>query len=134
VTSIQEKTEQQAPTDMRVLAAACDIAVIRALELVGKRVARTNGHYFGTLKASGKGYHEAHEVFPQEANLALDAALAGAWATLPRLVADHGCCAIADHALAATLDTYVREIVRSAQPHEFEVLADRLAEASSGRP
>jgi hypothetical protein len=133
VTSIQDKVERQAPTDMRVLAAACDIAVIRALELIGKRVARTNGSYFGGLKRSGKGYHEAHEVYPLEAVAALDAALAGAWATLPRLVADHGCCSIADQNLTALLDSYVREVVCAAKPHEFEVLAARLAEASRGR-
>jgi hypothetical protein len=133
VSTVREKAEAQGGADMRVLAAACDIAVIRALELVGKRVARANGRYFGQLRASGKGYHEAHEVFPQEAAAALDAALAGAWATLPRLVSDHGCCSVADHDLAATLDSYVREVVRAAKPHEFEVLAARLAEQASGR-
>jgi hypothetical protein len=132
VTTVREKAGRQAPTDLRVLAAACDIAVIRALELVGKRVARANGAAFGALRKSGKGYHEAHEVFPQEAAAALDAALSGAWATLPRLVADHGCCSIADRGLAATLDAYVREVVHAARPHEFEVLAARLAEASRG--
>lgn len=113
---------------MAALAAACDMAVLRALELVGKRVGRDGRARYGVLQKSGKSWHEAHTVWRAEPHQ-VDAALAGAWAILPRLASEHGCCGLVDPALAATLDAYVRGLVAAQRPHEFADLVARLEEA-----
>jgi hypothetical protein len=106
------------------------MAVMRALELIGKRVARDGRSRFGAMQRSGRGWHEAHTIWrPEPAHV--DAALGGAWAVLPRLVAEHGCCAIVEPDLNALLDAYVREVVFSGRPHEFEDLRRRLADAAA---
>jgi hypothetical protein len=111
--------------DIRVLGAACDLAVVRALELIGKRVVRAERARYGTLARAGLTWHEAHTVWaPDEA--AIDAALSGAWTVLPRLVNEHGCCRVAEPALQALLDEYVRDLVTSRAPHRYADLEGRL--------
>jgi hypothetical protein len=111
--------------DVRVLGAACDLAVVRALELIGKRCVRADRARYGTLARAGLVWHEAHTVWKPEPD-AVDAALSGAWAILPRLVNEHGCCQVAEPALQATLDAYVRELVASSTPHRYADLEERL--------
>jgi hypothetical protein len=118
-----------APSDLRTLAAACDMVVLRALELVGKRVARDERSRHGALRRSGKEWHEAHTLWTPEPHQ-VDAALAGAWALLPRLSSEHGCCGLADPALVLILDGYVRELVASSRPHEYANLQRRLEDAT----
>jgi hypothetical protein len=104
------------------------MAVMRALELIGKRVARDGRSRFGAMQKSGKGWHEAHTIWrPEQAHV--DAALSGAWTVLPRLVAEHGCCAIVEPELTHLLDSYVREVVFSGRVHSFEDLQQRLRDA-----
>jgi hypothetical protein len=117
--------------DLRVLAAACDMAVLRALELVGKRVARDGRARFGALNRSGKTWAEAHTIWRPEPQQ-VDAALSGAWTVLPRMVARHGCCSLVEPDLAALLDSYVREIVFSQRPYDPDDLAQRLSDAVAG--
>jgi hypothetical protein len=114
--------------DLRTLAAACDMAVMRALELIGKRVARDGRSRYGSMQRSGRGWHEAHTIWRPEPGH-VDAALSGAWSVLPRLVAEHGCCALIEPDLNRLLDAYVREVVFSGRPHDFEDLRRRLADA-----
>jgi len=112
-------------TDIRVLGAACDLAVVRALELVGKRVVRSERARFGTMALSGRAWHEAHTIWSPEPGV-VDAALSGAWNVLPRLVNEHGCCSIVDHDLQVMLDGYVRELVLARRPHQYADLEERL--------
>jgi hypothetical protein len=119
----QEKPGQ---SDLRSLSAACDMAVIRALELVGKRVARHGRARYGAMTRSGTEWHEAHTVWLPEPSM-VDAALSGAWAVLPRMMKDHGCCALVEPDLYRLLDSYVRELVFAQRPHTFEALEARLA-------
>jgi hypothetical protein len=121
--------ERRSPEDLRTLAAACDIAVIRALELVGKRVARDGRSRYGAMRQSGRPWHEAHTIWRPEPSQ-VDAALAGAWAVVPRLTSEHGCCSLPDPALHDILDGYTREIVFAGRPHTFEELERRLTEAT----
>lgn len=117
--------------DFRALAAACDMAVLRALELVGNRVVRAERSRFGSMHRSGRPTAEAHTVWrPEPAQI--DAALSGAWSVLPRLTSDHGCCSLKEPALAQILDAYVRELVSAQQPHSFESLERRLRDAVEG--
>jgi hypothetical protein len=104
------------------------MAVMRALELIGKRVAQAPRSRYGSMQKSGRGWHEAHTIWrPEQAHV--NAALSGAWTVLPRLVAQHGCCALVEPELNALLDAYVREVVFSGRPHDFEDLRQRLADA-----
>ena len=119
-----ERTDSQ----MRTLAAACDMAVLRALELVGKRIARDGRARYGAMQKSGRGWHEAHTVWRAEPHH-IDAALGGAWAVLPRMVAEHGCCSLVEPGIQSLLDTYVRGLLSSQQPHTFEALERVLADA-----
>lgn len=112
-------------SDLRVLSAACDLAVVRALELVGKRVVRAERARFGAMTRSGTPWHEAHTIWQPDATV-VDAALSGAWSVLPRLVNEHGCCSVADAQLQAVLDGYVRELVAARRPHQFTDLEGRL--------
>ena len=116
--------------DLRVLAAACDMAVERALELVGKRVARVDRVRFGTMQKSGMAWTEAHTAWRATPSQ-VDAALSGAWSGLPRLVSEHGCCALVEPAVTALLDGYVRELVASMAPHSYEELERRLRGAAA---
>jgi hypothetical protein len=118
------------PSDLRSLAAACDMAVVRALELVGKRVARDGRSRYGAMAKSGKAWHEAHTIWRPEAHH-VDAALSGAWTVLPRLVSEHGCCALADPEVNSLLDSYVRELLYSGTAHTFEELERRLSDAAT---
>jgi hypothetical protein len=106
------------------------MAVVRALELVGKRVARDGRSRYGAMQKSGKEWHEAHTIWRPEAHH-VEAALSGAWTVLPRLVSEHGCCALADPALNSLLDAYVRELLYSGTAHTFEALERRLSDAAS---
>jgi hypothetical protein len=117
--------------DLRTLAAACDMAVLRALELVGRRIGRSGANSrsrAGALARSGKGWHEAHTVWRPERSQ-VDAALHGAWTVLPRMTADHGCCAIVEPDLQVILDGYVRSLVFAQVPHTFEALEAVLRDA-----
>jgi hypothetical protein len=119
---------RQSDEDLRVLAAACDMAVLRALELVGKRVARAERSRWGAMQRSGKEWHEAHTIWRPDPGM-VDAALAGAWSVLPRLASEHGCCTLVEPDLTRLLDGYVRSLVASGQAHAFADLERRLADA-----
>ena len=115
-------------SDLKALTAACDMVVLRALELIGKRVARDGRARYGAMQRSGREWHEAHTIWRPDA-AHVDAGLAGAWAILPRLASEHGCCGLVDPDLAALLDSYVRELVASGRPHECDELKRRLQDA-----
>lgn len=114
---------------LAVLVAACDLAVLRALELIGRRCAKSNRARFGVVAKSGLDWFEVHTVWAPEPR-AVDAALSGAWAVLPRLVSQHGCCALVEPDVQVLLDAYVRELVASQRPHDFAELERRLTDAS----
>lgn len=114
--------------DFKVLVASCDMAVLRALELIGKRVARSGRARHGAMQKSGKPWHEAHVIWRPEV-AQVNAALVGAWSILPRLVDNHGCCNLAERKLHDVLDAYVRELAYAQKPHELADLERRLQNA-----
>jgi hypothetical protein len=128
--ALRESPQRDRPSDFAALAAACDMAVLRALELIGKRVARTGNERtrFGTMQRSGRTWSEAHTIWRAEP-YQVDAALAGAWSVLPRLSTDHGCCSLGERRLHVLLDAYVRDLVFAQRPHAFEDLEGRLRDA-----
>lgn len=112
----------RAPVD-RGLAAACDVLVMRALELVGKRIVRTERSRFqqmGTLA-----FHEVHVRWQPDPEM-LDRALASAWTFVPEIVARHAAPGIDPREVGLVLDRYVRELVRAKRVHDLEDLSYRL--------
>ena len=105
------------------LVAACDVLVLRALELLGKRIVRDDRSRYGRL--NGRPWHEAHCLW--QPDLAMeDRALRGAWSMVPELLSRYPCGDVRPAELTAVLDRYVRELVRSHRAHDGFELAYRL--------
>lgn len=113
----------------QVLVAACDMLVLRALELIGKRVVRDDRSRFLTLQATGRAWFEAYTIWaPEPAQV--DAALSTAWANCDRIVAFYGHWGYTETTLKSALDGYVRQLVEYSHPHNRGALTDALFAAS----
>jgi hypothetical protein len=100
----------------QVLVAACDMLVLRALELIGKRIVRDERSRFQTLQTSGRAWFEAYTIWtPEPAQV--DAALATAWSNCDRIIAFYGHWGYTESTLKTVLDEYVRHLVQFQQPH-----------------
>jgi len=109
----------------QVLVAACDMLVLRALELIGKRIVRDERSRYQTLQSSGRAWFEAYTIWtPEPAQV--DAALATAWANCDRIVAFYGYWDYTETSLRTALDGYVRDLVQFGQPHNRLALTTAL--------
>lgn len=116
-------TRQQTDTACLQLMAACDVLVLRALELLGKRIVRDDRSRYRRL--DGRPWHEAHCLW--QPDLAMeDRALRGAWSMVPELLERYPCGDVRPAELVAVLDRYVRELVRSHRAHDGFELVYRL--------
>jgi len=105
----------------QVLVAASDMLVLRALELIGKRIVRDERSRFQTLQRSGRPFFEAYQIWTP-APTQIDAALATAWHNCDRVVAFYGYWDYTETHLRDVLDNYVRWLVKSGQPHNRHTL------------
>lgn len=105
------------------LVAACDVLVLRALELIGKRVVRFDRSRFGRL--NGRPWHEVHVMWQAEQK-AIDLGLAEAWESVAVVLDEHGCCGITVDQLTLILDRYVRDLCQTMQGHSTTELRYRL--------
>ena len=112
-----------AVTDDLGLVAACDVLVLRALEVVGKRIVRADRSRFNRLGAAP--FHHAHLLW-QPAPEMLDKALAGAWDHVPQIVDDHARADVSAVQVRLVLDRYVRDLVQGTRGHAVEELRYRL--------
>ena len=115
--------ELPAPVDDRSLIAACDVLVLRALELIGKRIVRVDRSRYGRL--AGRPFYEAHVLWQPDPDQ-LDRALGSAWDLVPHVVTAHGRGDVSAREVRLVLDRYVRELVRSTRGHDVTELAYRL--------
>lgn len=115
--------ELTAPVDDRSLIAACDVLVLRALELIGKRVVRVERSRYARL--GDRPFYEAHTIWQPDATQ-LDKALESAWDLVPHVVRVHGKPDVSLTEIRLVLDRYVRELVRSTRGHDVTELAYRL--------
>lgn len=106
------------------LVAACDVLVLRALELVGSRIIRADRSRWSRFGDRPK--HEAYLVWQADPDQ-IDRALDGAWTTVPLIVRDHGCCGLTVDEVVATLDRYVRDLVQTMTGHSVVELRYRMA-------
>lgn len=105
------------------LVAACDMLVLRALELLGKRIVRLDRSRFARF--TGRPFHEAHLMW-QPDDKAVEQALADAWTTVDLVLDEHGCCGITVQQLTLILDRYVRDLVVTMTGHSTIELRYRL--------
>lgn len=112
-----------APLDDRSLIAACDVLVLRALELIGKRIVRVDRSRFGRL--NGRPFHEAHLLWQPDQSQ-IDRALETAWDLVPHVVRVHGRPDVSAAEIRLVLDRHVRELVKSTRGHDVTELAYRL--------
>lgn len=105
------------------LVAACDVLVLRALELIGKRIVRADRSRFGRIEE--RPWHEAHLLW-QPDQMTVDKGLADAWSSVPMILAEHGCCGITSDQLTVVLDRYVRELIGTMTGHAVVDLRYRL--------
>lgn len=113
----------QQAVDDRGLLAACDVMVLRALELLGKRIVRVDRSRFGQM--GDLAFYEAHCRWQPDGEM-LDRALAQAWTFVDRVVHRHAGRGIAPREVELTLDRYVRDLVKGMRTHEVEELEYRL--------
>ncbi|MFN2345170.1 MAG: hypothetical protein ABR616_05605 [Dermatophilaceae bacterium] len=106
------------------LVAVCDVLVLRALELVGKRIVRFERSRYRRM--DGRSWHDAHTLWQADAK-AVDGGLADAWDSVGMLLAEHGCCGATPEQLTIVLDRYVRDLVVTQQGHAVDELRYRLA-------
>lgn len=112
-----------APVDDRSLIAACDVLVLRALELIGKRIVRVDRSRYQRL--GSRAFHEAYLEWQPDASQ-LDKALESAWDLVPHVVAEHARPDVSATEIRLLLDRYVRDVVRSRRGHDLKELAYRL--------
>lgn len=105
------------------LVAACDVLVIRALELVGKRLVRLDRSRYARMGT--RPWHEAHVLWQADRAL-VDKALGDAWTSVPAVVSEHGCCSLTADQLVVVLDRYVRDCVDAMAGHDVGELRVRL--------
>lgn len=105
------------------ITAAANVLVLRALELVGKRIVKVERSRYARM--DGRPWHEAHLQWQPDESL-IDPALAVAWDTVPVLLEDHGCCGLTPESLTAVLDRYVRDLLLCQQGHSVTELRYRL--------
>lgn len=107
----------------RGLTAAADALVLRALELIGKRLVRVDRSRFGRM--GDLAFFEAHLLWQPDSEM-LDKALAGAWDVLPRLIQDHAHPDVNPYEVRLALDRYVRDLIRTKREHTSDELRYRL--------
>lgn len=105
------------------LVAACDMLVLRALELVGKRIVRADRSRYARM--GDQPWHEAHLNWQPDPNT-VDRGLAGAWDAVPVLLIEHGCCGLSPDQLVVVLDRYVRDLLAVGAGHAVGELRYRL--------
>ena len=117
--TMTEPTEQAGVRSDPGLLAACDVMVLRALELVGKRIVRVDRSRYSRL--NGRAFHEAHLLWQPDDEM-LDKALANAWGQVVQVVRDHSTSDVDPKWVVLALDRYVRDLVHAMRPHEVQHL------------
>lgn len=120
------------------LVAACDVLVLRALELIGMRVVRarsvpgdrrvreeTGRTRYARMRDERVPWHHAHMLWPA-ADADVDTGLASAWANVGLVLDEHGCCGATPGQVATILDRYVRDLIAARQGHDVTELRYRL--------
>lgn len=105
------------------LLAVCDVLVIRALEVTGKRIVRAERSRFRTLGT--RPMHEAHTIWRPEPALVAKS-LKSAWAVVPALLDSYGCCGVTAIKVTECLDRYATDLLITGTKHNIDELRYRF--------
>lgn len=111
-------------TQSSALLAVCDVLVVRALEVMGKRIVRDERNRFSVL--DGRPWHIAHTIWAPEPQM-IRKALQGAWVVVPAMLDAHGCCGVSAQDVTRMLDRYVADLLLTQTPHQLDELRYRFA-------
>lgn len=106
------------------LVAASDVLIMRALELIGKRL--VTRHRRGAWESKRLPWYHAHLFWQADAD-SVNSALSDAWVSIPAVLSEHGCCGITEEELTTILDRYVRDLVLRQVGHDVKELRYRLS-------
>ena len=112
------------------LVAVCDVLVVKALEVIGKRIIREERPRFRLFQ--DRPWHLAHTVWSAPDAL-ISRSLTRAWDVVPALLDTHGCCGVTSRQVTEMLDSYVHDLVLTGTEHTIAELAYRF-EARLGLP
>ncbi len=107
------------------LLAVCDVLVVKALEKVGKMLARNGGNRNRVKVASSVPWYRMHTVIRPTAK-DIDKGLHGAWDVIPAMLDTHGCCGVTSRQTEQMVDSYVRDLLVTGTAHSFSELQYRF--------
>ena len=106
------------------LLAVCDVLVIRALEVTGKRIVRAQRSRFRILGT--KPMHVAHTIWRPEPSLVVKS-LKNAWDVVPVLLDSCGCCGVTSLKVTECLDKYASDLLITGTNHSIDQLRYRFS-------
>lgn len=107
------------------LLAVCDVLVVKALEKVGKMLARNGGNRHRVKVAATTPWHLIHTTIQPTAR-DIDKGLHGAWDVIPAMLANHGCCDVTSLQVERMVDSYARDLLITGTPHQLSELRYRF--------
>jgi hypothetical protein len=105
------------------LLAVCDVLVVRALEVAGKRIVRAERSRYRVLGT--RPWHVAHTIWrptPEHVTKSLQ----NAWDVVPAMLDSHGCCGVTSRQVTEMLDQYASDLLITATPHNLTDLRYRF--------
>jgi hypothetical protein len=107
------------------LLAVTDVLVIKALEKVGKMLARNGGNRQRVRVATTTPWHQVHTIV-QPTPKDIDKGLHGAWDVIPAMLDNHGCCGVTSRQVESMVDSYVRDLLITGSIHQMPDLRYRF--------
>ena len=108
-----------------VLLAVSYALVVKALEKVGKMLARNGGNRGRVRLAESTPFYLAHTVIrPQPRDI--DKGLHGAWDIIPLMLNNHGCCGVTPRQMEEMIDSYARDLLITGTGHSMSELRYRF--------
>lgn len=105
------------------LLAVCDVLVLRALEVAGKRIVRAERSRFRVMGT--RPWHVAHTLWqPDQAQVTKS--LTNAWDVVPALLDAHGCCNVTAWQVTKCLDDYASDLLLTGTAHDLDELRYRF--------
>lgn len=105
------------------LLAVADVLVIKALEVVGKRLVRVDRSRH--KRRGTRPMHEVHAIWTPDPSM-MDKGLSGAWDVIPAMLTAHGCCGVTADEVQAMVDRYVRDLLITGTLHNLDDLRYRF--------
>lgn len=105
------------------LLAVCEVLVVKALEVIGKRIVREERSRF--KRFNGRPWHTAHTEWSAPDAL-VTRSLDRAWDVVPALLDTHGCCGVTSRQVSEMLDSYVHDLVLTGTAHDIHQLSYRF--------